>query len=86
MIITCASRLGRSLAAGRAPTLTHTSLYSCSANGPNNPLLPSPQVHIAERHLIPRLLAEHGLHREQLVFPAGKAGVVLRLPLEAGLG
>lgn len=30
------------------------------------------QVHIAERHLIPRLLSEHGLRREQLVFPAGK--------------
>ncbi|KAL4458772.1 hypothetical protein ABPG75_013637 [Micractinium tetrahymenae] len=27
------------------------------------------KVHIAERHLIPRLLAEHGLHQGQLVFP-----------------
>ncbi|KAI3436093.1 hypothetical protein D9Q98_002151 [Chlorella vulgaris] len=27
------------------------------------------KVHIAERHLIPRLLTEHGLHQGQLVFP-----------------
>lgn len=79
------SRLGRSLVPGQAPTLTHTSLCSCSANVPTPSLLPAPQVHIAERHLIPRLLAEHGLRREQLVFPAGKAGVVLGLLLEAGL-
>ena len=27
------------------------------------------QVHIAERHLLPKLLAEHGLSAEQLAFP-----------------
>ena len=32
------------------------------------------QVHIAERHLIPRLLGEHGLHPGQLVFPEGETG------------
>lgn len=32
------------------------------------------QVHIAERHLIPRLLTEHGLHQGQLVFPPGAGG------------
>ena len=37
-----------------------------------------PQVHIAERHLIPRLLAEHGLQQGQLVQPPGarRAGVL----------
>ena len=27
------------------------------------------QVHIAQRHLLPKLLAEHGLSAEQLAFP-----------------
>ena len=45
---------------------------------PPAPLCPCPhmllllQVHIAERHLIPRLLGEHGLHPGQLVFPEGE--------------
>ena len=44
------------------------------------------KVHIAERHLVPRLLAEHGLSPEQLVFPrSALESIVSGYTREAGV-